>query len=577
MPWLAPRAAWRFTLVPFLDFQSSTVQMPYISAALLGLSLILASPAPASATQSASLAPGGSPTAAAERMLGGTVRRGNTGFRVVRLSNGSSLGRGTDGCTSSSSGNLYEVTLYDTPNEWEEVFILGVPLNPESSLSPLLMGFHQFEASERDFCERTDFFDEALGRGWYVVAPRGAVQFNFGYPKAQDNTELVLDFCLAYLGHAIDDERIYGVGFSMGGTWMSSQAARHLDGSRARFAALINHTGAVDVAQVYDQSCDDDCDPPNCGGCKVTCGASCQYDIPDYLNALFGAPPVDEDFAYRQVSLIELVTCTPFYSPGVTPSAWGTYGVGSWCVDGETDFCQNLFWTPMVLFYNPDDDSVAGTVNIPQLDILHDHMVDTLGGTLCELWNTGPGTPCPPPGCDECDPCHDWDTLDETQACDYLAAKSLSEPVAVTTTTTADRDARWYDMDVTQTAAEAFTRWTWHLDPGDPLDDDSQQWFALSETSNLEQLQLHSAAAGFDTESGAREIKITLFKGLGDDPVESDEIVLTGFAVEPAVDISGNETPIFGVDYDFDPVSGRLTLYRHAWPGTGLIDWIIAP
>ncbi|HJO25944.1 MAG TPA: hypothetical protein QF730_01730, partial [Planctomycetota bacterium] len=124
---------------------------------------------------------------------------------------------------------------------------------------------------------------------------------------------------------------------------------------------------------------------------------------------------------------------------------------------------------------------------------------------------------------------------------------------------------------------EAFTRWTWYLDPGDPLDAGSQQWFALSETSNLEQLQLHSAAAGFDTESGAREIKITLFKGLGDDPVESDEIVLTGFAVEPAVDISGNETPIFGVDYDFDPVSGRLTLYRHAWPGSGLIDWIIAP
>ncbi|MDP6956144.1 MAG: hypothetical protein QF599_09210, partial [Planctomycetota bacterium] len=505
---------------------------------------------------------GGSPTAAAERMLGGTVRRGNSGFRVVRLSNGSHLGRSSDDCTSSLLGNLYEVTLYDTPNEWEEVFILGVPLNPETSLSPLLVGFHQFETSERDFCLNTGFFDEALGRGWYVAAPRGAVQYSFGYPKAQDNTELVLDFCLAYLGHAIDEDRIYGVGFSMGGTWMASQAARHLDASRGRFAALINHTGGVDVANIFDQSCDDDCDPPSCGGCSVICGSSCQYDIPDYLNVLFGGSPLDEPFAYRQVSLLEMISCSPAYFPGLAPSAWGTYGVGSWCVDGETDLGLNLLTTPMALFYLPDDGGPSGTVNSEQLDVLHDHMTNTLGGSLCELWNNDSGTT------------HDWGTLDVVTACDYLAGHSLSEPLAETTTTSSDRDARWYDMDVTQEAAEAFTRWTWHLDPDSPS---GQQYFALFSTRNLATLKLHSADAGIDTSAGARAIKVTLLRGTGDDQVQSDEVLLTGFAAEPAVDISGAESPIFGEDYDYDPLTGELRLMEHAWPGNGLIDWLINP
>ena len=103
------------------------------------------------------------------------------------------------------------------------------------------------------------------------------------------------------------------------------------------------------------------------------------------------------------------------------------------------------------------------------------------------------------------------------------------------------------------------------------------QLFELENTQNLGTLTLHCTAAGFETSSGAREIKVTLPRGSGDDLVESDEVVLTGFTVKPTVDIAENGTPIFGVDYDFDPVSGRLTLYRHAWPGSGLIDWIIAP
>ncbi|MDP6520151.1 MAG: hypothetical protein QF411_09655, partial [Planctomycetota bacterium] len=149
-----------------------------------------------------------------------------------------------------------------------------------------------------------------------------------------------------------------------------------------------------------------------------------------------------------------------------------------------------------------------------------------------------------------------------------------SEPLAELTITTSDRDARWYDMDVTQEAAEAFTRWTWSLDPDHSA---NQQWFGLSSTKNLATLKLHSADAGIDTSVGAREIKVTLLLEDGDDPVQSDEVLLTGFAAEPTVDISGAELPIFGEDYDYDPLTGELRLLEHAWPDNGLIDWLINP
>jgi hypothetical protein len=486
--------------------------------------------------------PGGSPTAAAERMLGGTVRRGNTGFRVVRLPR---YARG--GCSSTSDGNVYEVTLYDTPNEWEEVFILGVPLFPEAELSPLLMGFHQFEAGEQDFCLNTGFFGEAFSRGWYVVAPLGAVQYNFGYPEAQDNTELVLDFCMAYLGHAIDSDRIYGVGFSMGGGWVSSQAARHQDASRSRFAAIVNHTGGVDLAHIYSQSANDDDDPP--------------YDIPDYLDALFNGPPEGPNlFAYQRCSLIWLTPTSPLATPGLPPVAWPLAPLGPpWTVDSDTDMGRNLHHVPQRLAYATGDNSPAGIVNREQIDLLETHLLELVPPAPVELV-THAGNQ------------HRWDTLDEVIVCDYLALKTLADPSG-NVTTTADRDGRWYDMEVTQEAPGTFTRWTWYSDP----DDVNNQWFALFSTKNLDTLKLHSADAGFATDVNDRTIKVTLLKAAGLD-AQSDEVVLTDFSVEPAVDIAGSETPVFGVDYDWDSTTRELTLFARDWPpGSNPIDWIITP
>jgi len=68
------------------------------------------------------------------------------------------------------------------------------------------------------------------------VAPRGIYKENFGAPLPQDQQQQVIDWVLAH--YPIDRDRIYGIGFSMGGGGVASYAARHLDRTGAMFAAM---------------------------------------------------------------------------------------------------------------------------------------------------------------------------------------------------------------------------------------------------------------------------------------------------------------------------------------------------
>ena len=121
----------------------------------------------------------------------------------------------------------------------DELFSLYVPSSPSGQARPLIVGFHGFGVSHLDFSYyNTDILAEAAARDWFVLAP---IQINpvlntgdisFGSAESQLNVEHVLNYVLDEW--PIDLDRIYGIGFSMGGGNAVSYAARHRDRSDRR-------------------------------------------------------------------------------------------------------------------------------------------------------------------------------------------------------------------------------------------------------------------------------------------------------------------------------------------------------
>ena len=494
----------------------------------------------------------GSATAAAERMLGATAARGGAAVRVSRLG-----GARGGACNNALGGNIYEVVLSQTPTGWEERFLLGVPLYPESNAAPLLVGFHQFEVSHFDLCEHTDFFGEAFSRGWFIVTPLGAAQQSFGGLEAQANTELVLDFCSIL---PIDRERIFGVGFSTGGGWMTSYAARHRDPTDQRFAALVNHTGGVSLTHTYANELpwDDGCDPPF-PGCFGSCGcsqATCDWEVADFLEYFYDGPPTRHPFSYLRCSLFEL-------DP-----------VGGVVIDPETDMAGNLLTTPVRTSYALNDISPVGLYLAAQCLALEAHLTATLGG----LQHTLVGLQASQ---------HTWDTLNEADACDYLALNAPAPP-AGPSTLTADRDGRWEDMTVTQDQPPAPASGAWQGDwvcgsiesePGhftrfDWIVDTPLNRFTLFASERLSSLTLHTADAGLVVGSGL-DLSIWHHGGGGDGI--PDQLVLMDFATSPTSVKLGNLTMTAGVDYLWDAASQCLILFPRAWPTGNFLNWTIRP
>ena len=147
------------------------------------------------------------------------------------------------------NGTVVTYTLGTTQSGFPESVLVGIPNGASSSApTPALILFHGYYEDPADLQVRTSFFDEALARGWFVIAPLGANIANFGIDYAQQNTEDALTYVWALHGSMIDAERVYGVGFSMGGGWASSYAARHVGNSDVRMAAQLIHTGTQDFS-----------------------------------------------------------------------------------------------------------------------------------------------------------------------------------------------------------------------------------------------------------------------------------------------------------------------------------------
>jgi len=295
------------------------------------------------------------------------------------------------------NARVLQITLNLPGQTWAETFVIGIP-HGVTGPAPVLTLFHGYgEDPNEVLANAGDLVTEALARGWIVFIPHGAHDYNYGIDYAQENIELTFDLIAARL--PIDYERIYAVGFSMGGGAGLSFAARHLDPAGVRFAAVVNHTGSTSLRSTYHLS-----------------NAKDVFESP----LMFGGTPDEEPFRYLRSSSIDHDAFT-----------------GALLGDGH--MALNLERIPVRNTYAIYDQNVS---LVEQTVALHDYL-GTSGGTTTEVPINASS--------------HAWTTLDATAVLDWLEPQRLDVPaLEEIVKLRADRDGRWHDVELKLRDDEAF-------------------------------------------------------------------------------------------------------------------------
>ncbi len=303
-------------------------------------------------------------------------------------------------------GRMLEITMNVPGQVWQERFVVGIPSQMQNP-APVLTMFHGYGEDPRDVMTRSSLPAEAMSRGWIVFIPLGAHHFNYGIDYAQDNIEDGFEFLGARL--PIDMDRIYGVGFSMGGGAAASYAARHLDPEHVQFAALVNHTGTTSLRATYQTSND-----------------TALFSSP----LMFGATPDQNPFVYQRSSTVDS-------------------DPGAGLVDTNAEMARNLGTIPLQNWYAVFDVNQT----IIEQTVLLDERVGALGGSTEEIVVQSA--------------VHQWGTLDPIAVIDWFESKTLSAPgPGDVTRTLADRDGRWHSLQIEQRTAGDFTPVLWSSQTG---------------------------------------------------------------------------------------------------------------
>ncbi len=370
-----------------------------------------------------------------------------------------------------------------TPTAWAEEFILRAPATLGDGPAPLFVGFHSFASGPGELLGQTNFVNTVHARGWFFLAPLGAADENFASIDSQLNTEFVLDLVMNTFGNYIDRERVYGVGFSMGAATGMNFAARHVDPAGLMFAAFVNHTGGVALRHTY---------------------ATASPTIRTILEFWFGGGPIDEAFNYRRSSVID-------------------YTLGTKIVFPDESMCRNLVYMPI---YDVRSENDPQATLIEQNEIFETFMA-TLGADITTEIKT--------------QAVHNWSTLHERDALDFLEQHRLEMPTSGRTL--ADRDARFFHFDVVQDAGGAFSPFTWSIGTrGNRVNVDT--------TSNLTSLALSPLDAGLDY---TRILRFDLASG----DATTDLFIVEDFW-DPPVEVLLDD--VTTASWSHDAQTGRLTL-----------------
>ncbi len=401
-------------------------------------------------------------------------------------------------------GNVYILRITGTGTGWDEDFLLGIPPYPLEP-APLLVLFHQYSASVLDTYIKTEFFKDAMTRGWYVVAPLGAHQENFGIDYSQRNIEVCLNWVTEYFGGALDHERVYGVGYSMGAGTLMAYAARHVDPTGVRFAALLNHTGTISVADLYAQ-----------------CPNTTLFDHQD----MFGGGPSTNEIGYQRASVVHI---------------WPQPDE----IDLDADFGRNLHSTYIESWYAKFDT----TCRLIFQNLLYNRYLNTslylhqrFTSSVVEFANS----------------LHSWSLLDEGQILDTFERIRL-QPTRGTTDVLADREARYFHMDVVQQTANVLSPFRFNSQP-------EENRIFVDRCENIARLVIHSSDADLETR---RPLRLVLGPTPGAQPIE---IAFTDFPHLPSNVLRGNQST---TSWTYDTTK-KLIVLQDNNPNT-YRTWTIVP
>jgi len=330
---------------------------------------------------------------------------------------------------------FFELTLKSSPTGFPEKFLLYIPPLAGGEAIPLVNFFHKFGSTHWDVWNNTTFIQECHERSWFLVSSLAATNKSFSSMEAQLNREAVLDWLMAIFP-MIDRERLYGVGFSMGGGSVLNFAARHVDPARPMLAAVVNHSGGVDLNHTYWA------DPP------------AQY-IFDFW---FGDGSVGSADPWR------MARSSVLKADPVTGEA-----------QDDWSLARHLVNIPLRTIRASDDP-------IEYLSDQNDHLHALMGelGAVPQVlygYYVLPYTG------------HSWDLLDASATLDFLGGHTLSIPSSGRLL--ADHDGTYYHFAVEQDQAGAFTPVDWEVDAaGNRL--------VLTSTTNLRRIAVDTPAAGLD-------------------------------------------------------------------------------
>lgn len=151
-----------------------------------------------------------------------------------------------------TAGTEYHITIPTTLGDTTETFWLQIPAGYQPGVPrPLLIGWHQLHADEWELKEATDFPQIADRRGWIAACHRGPSQSHWNNHAAQSHLVDVVRWIEER--YAVDTDRIYMVGSSMGGAAGMVFSNNHLDPDGVMVAAAASVSGIQDCERRFHE------------------------------------------------------------------------------------------------------------------------------------------------------------------------------------------------------------------------------------------------------------------------------------------------------------------------------------
>jgi len=146
----------------------------------------------------------------------------------------------------------YILTIPTTLADTTETFWLQIPAGYQPARPcPLLLGWHQLGGNHLEMRNATTFDSIANARGWIAASHSGPTPTHWNNQTAQSHVVDVIRWITER--YAVDADRIYMVGGSMGGAGPMVFADNHLDPDGPRVAAVASLSGIQDCERRFHE------------------------------------------------------------------------------------------------------------------------------------------------------------------------------------------------------------------------------------------------------------------------------------------------------------------------------------